>query len=80
MVGSLQSHLISSLTYRHFRKLRKAWDDYVPTIELPLNLDTGKTSFELDSGQNPLDPIIVCFDLNDTGSSLLHDWNILVLR
>ena len=69
---------------RSYVKDIKAWDDYIPTVEFAINnnvnLDTGKTPFELDCGQHPLDPISVCLDLQDTDSSLLHDWNTSVLE
>ena len=41
------------------------------------NIDTGCTPFQLDTGQDPLDPISI--QLPDTGGqTVLEDWNRLI--
>ena len=76
-----RSHHVIEDALRSYVIEQDEWDEHIPAIEFTMNnhqnIDTGRTPFELDTGQHPLNPATVLMQqqapFNDMG--VLHNWN-----
>ena len=61
----------------------EGWDTHIPAIEFTMNnhqnIDTGRTPFELDTGQHPLNPATVLLQQQqpDSQVGMLKNWKII---
>ena len=75
-----RSHAVIEDMLRTYVSDVSDWDQFIPMIEYAVNnhpnLDTGRTPFELDCGQHPLDPISMSLDFPKSG--VLSNWTKVV--
>ena len=76
-----RSHAVIEDMLRTYVTDVSEWDTKLAIIEFAINnqpnIDTGRTPFELDTGQHPLDPLTVCLDPSD---GILANWNQAILE
>ena len=76
-----RSHAVIEDMLRSYVTDVAEWDLYIPIVEYAINnspnIDTGRTPFELDCGQHPLDPLTMSLEPSSAG--ILEDWNRAIL-